>query len=473
MARAWVALALVGTWLGTANAQDVLPVPPTSPGTPEGFQPTMAPGAVPGGEKAVPPGAPTAGAAPSNPTPAPQLPPGVPGQVPGVPGYPGPEPACPPDFPCEEQEPSGDEGPACPCKNVPRLYTNVEFLQWWFRRRPTTVPLITTGDPADLIPGALGQPGTRILQSQNFQDETGHAGGRLTVGYWLDCDHCFAVEGNAFGFQERTSTARFGTPGAAPIVLARPFINANTLREDADPVALPNILGGGISFSQPERLFGGELNLRVAGRPSIFSFSTYDLLLGVRYLQLEEKLIEQESLIDLPGLGMPGNQFSMLENFTTKNRFYGGQIGTEINTRFCSVLFVTTLKVAVGYNREDAQVGALSRVIEPDGTVTTAANRGLFVQPSNAGPHKRSRLAAVPEFAFNAIYEFNDYFRLNIGYTFLFQTNVIRPGNQIDRSVNIQALQPLGQIGPARPQFPFRESEFYAQGLNVALEFSY
>src|SRR5262249_7474665 len=182
----------------------------------------------------------------------------------------------------------------CPCKNVPRLYTNVEFLEWWFRRRPTTVPLLTTGDPADLIPGALGQPGTRILQSKNFQEETGHSGGRLTVGDWLDCDRCFAVEGNACGFQERPSTARFGTPGAAPIVLARPFINANTLREDADPVALPNILGGGISFSQPERLYGGELNLRVAGRPSIFSFNTYYLLVGVRYLQLDEKLLEQE-----------------------------------------------------------------------------------------------------------------------------------------------------------------------------------
>ena len=53
-------------------------------------------------------------------------------------------------------------GDVCECRTYPCLYANVDYLQWWLRRRPSPV-LLTTGDPADPIPGGLGQPGTRIL----------------------------------------------------------------------------------------------------------------------------------------------------------------------------------------------------------------------------------------------------------------------------------------------------------------------
>jgi hypothetical protein len=56
---------------------------------------------------------------------------------------------------------------------------------------------------------------------------------------------------------------------------------------------------------------------------------------------------------------------------------------------------------------------------------------------------------------------------------------VARPGNQIDRVINptgrpaITGEPPAPLTGPARPAFKFNNSDFWAQGLNVGLSFSF
>jgi hypothetical protein len=39
--------------------------------------------------------------------------------------------------------------------------------------------------------------------------------------------------------------------------------------------------------------------------------------------------------------------------------------------------------------------------------------------------------------------------------------------------VNIQPIQNAGQVGVARPLVPFRQSDFWVQGLSLNLEFSF
>ena len=49
----------------------------------------------------------------------------------------------------------------------------------------------TTGDAADQLPGALGQPGTQILFGDTGLNDGARAGGRFTIGRWLDsCQTC-------------------------------------------------------------------------------------------------------------------------------------------------------------------------------------------------------------------------------------------------------------------------------------------
>ncbi|MCY2992401.1 MAG: BBP7 family outer membrane beta-barrel protein, partial [Planctomycetota bacterium] len=69
----------------------------------------------------------------------------------------------------------------------------------------------------------------------------------------------------------------------------------------------------------------------------------------------------------------------------------------------------------------------------------------------------------------------NCHWKATAGYTLLFWTNVVRPGDQIDTSVN-PGLLPDEQnpiTGALRPSFAFRDSTLWAQGLNLGLECSW
>ena len=85
--------------------------------------------------------------------------------------------------------------------------------------------------------------------------------------------------------------------------------------------------------------------------------------------------------------------------------------------------------------------------------------------------------AVVPELGINVGYQINPLWRVFVGYNFLYLSDVVRPGNQIDRVVNTtqlpSVLGPGMLVGPARPTFVMKGTDFWAQGLSVGLEFRY
>src|SRR5437660_3347866 len=71
----------------------------------------------------------------------------------------------------------------CAAAKEGRIYGRIEGMEW-FIRDAHTPPLVTFGNVADAIPGALGQPGTVIAFGGNI--DTGmHAGAQFTLGYWF------------------------------------------------------------------------------------------------------------------------------------------------------------------------------------------------------------------------------------------------------------------------------------------------
>ena len=62
-------------------------------------------------------------------------------------------------------------------------------------------------------------------------------------------------------------------------------------------------------------------------------------------------------------------------------------------------------------------------------------------------------------------------------YTFTYLSSTVRPGEQINRTVNptiVPVSHSFGMpVGPAQPSFTFQRTDFWAQGLNFGLEFSY
>jgi hypothetical protein len=63
-------------------------------------------------------------------------------------------------------------------------------------------------------------------------------------------------------------------------------------------------------------------------------------------------------------------------------------------------------------------------------------------------------------------------FRAYVGYNYLFWSNVLRPGEQIDRTVDLTFVPnaPRVPFGQNRPLPTFKQADLWAQGLQFGLE---
>ena len=97
--------------------------------------------------------------------------------------------------------------------------------------------------------------------------------------------------------------------------------------------------------------------------------------------------------------------------------------------------------------------------------------------PSNSGRFVHGRFAVVPELDVRLGYQLSRHARLFAGYTFLYWSEVVRAGDQIDTSLNatqVPVVRPAGPLlGPARPAFSFHGTDLWAQGGTFGLEFRY
>src|SRR5262245_46936022 len=180
MARWWRKIALCLVWLGVslpAGAQ-FFPVNENPPGDGHVIQAADNTGATsnesakPGAPLDCPPGIadgsevfPSLGMPPEPLLPAP---PAGPAQGPGGPG---------PDNAFNEH---------CPPKRpTPCFHANFEYLHLWLQKAPVPI-LVTTGSLGDTVPGALGEPNTRLVLDEVSGGSFTRAAGRLSLAVDLD-----------------------------------------------------------------------------------------------------------------------------------------------------------------------------------------------------------------------------------------------------------------------------------------------
>jgi hypothetical protein len=331
-------------------------------------------------------------------------------------------------------------------------------------RKHDLPPLVTAGSVTNPVPGAIGQPNTTVLFSGTDGDKNVHDGARVSFGYGIDTNPDWAADGSFFflgqiaGSRTFTGTGARGTP-----VLGRPFFSLNARAEANQAVAAPNIAAGSIAITTPRDLYGGDIDLRSIS--SSDANNRFTLLFGGRFLQLEEGLHMVSMSSPLLAQGVLGNTFSITEQFDTQNRFYGGQVGAEYEYRLGPVSLAATAKLALGAMQENLNDTASSRIIQPNGITLNNFNRGLYISPGNAGKFNRTQFAFVPEGNFKLALDLNQYVRVTVGYTLLYLSDVIRPGDQLNRNVN------LGPV--AAPPPSFKSTEFWAQGLDLGVRFSF
>jgi hypothetical protein len=350
-----------------------------------------------------------------------------------------------------------------------------EYLLWNIHHA-NLPPLVTTSPPTSL--GVLGNPGTAILFGGGTADNEEMSGGRFTFGTWLDCNNCLGVEGSFFFLGNRS--VRFNAASNGNPLLARPFFNAdpNVNSEDAELIANPSIfnlppLTGAINIKLSSELWNAEVN-------GLWNYCRgcccrTDLIFGFRYVSLQEDLTITENLqVPLTSPTLAGETLFVNDHFETHNHFFGGQVGFRSEYNWRCWTFDVTAKCALGGTHQTVTINGAT-IITPLGGAPSAFAGGLLAQPTNIGHYSRDRFSVIPEVGGNISYRLNDHWRAFAGYDFLYWTNVVRPGDQIDRTVNGTQLAPRTGpfVGPARPAFTFKEGDFWAHGTNIGLEFRY
>ena len=398
------------------------------------------------------------------------------------------------DKPAEAPKTTGKEmvwvdEPLCGLQG--RFYADAEYIFWWTKGSHLPV-LITGGAPGDLITtGSIGDPGTMVLYGGRPVDDEARSGWRVTAGFWLDREREIGIE--ASGFYLDPHGSHFSTTSDSQTILARPFANSTTSATSGAPlskggigetsylVGLPPIYTGSALVNTSTTLWGMESNARYnLGGNSLYRV---DLLAGFRYLEMKDGLDIANTSTPLPGgfvnfqgLARPdATSLNILDTFNTTNRYYGGQIGTHVELHRSRWYVDFRGKVALGVMHQTADIMGQTVLNTITGTPTTTSG-GLLALPSNIGSHSRDEFGIVPEAGINIGFQITENLRVHVGYSVLyFRSDILRASNSIDHSVDPNQI-PTFSTSPTtstRPLFTFRDADFWAQGLNAGIEFSF
>jgi hypothetical protein len=356
----------------------------------------------------------------------------------------------------------------------PKFYLSGEYLLWWFKQDKVPVLASTSSNPFDN--GELGKPTTQVLFGGDGLDGSARSGFRVSGGYWLD-QTCKEEGIDVSGFYFTPHTTNFNANSSQFPVVARPFFNVNQGIEFSQLTAFPGIATGNLSIHNQSNLFGAEINARC----NICCGCNYrlDVLGGFRYLNLEESLSITETGLFLPGNGPPlaGDTFLVHDFFGTRNQFFGGQVGVIGEYDWGRFSVTGWGKVALGDTHQNILIDGNQVITAPNGT-TQQFTGGLLALTSNIGHFRQDRFSVIPELNLNVGYQVTDHVRLFVGYDVLYWNNVVRPGGQIDRNLDITLIPnfPVPGVGPAgqnQPSAPRPATDFWAQGVTFGVEFRY
>jgi hypothetical protein len=361
-------------------------------------------------------------------------------------------------------------------------WVSADYIQGWMRPGPLTAPLASTGLASDSPnAAAIGQPGTTVLFGNSINFRT-TPGARLEFGGFVDDDNRVSFEVSGLYYAPTTSRFSASSDAGGNPLLGRPFFDTLSQSEKAELDSLPGQYSGSVTVAAVSQLWGFEANARyhiyALGRAHL------DFLGGYRYLRLTESLSVQDQVtglgpnsLTLQGMPLPlGTTLTDHDSFATTNQFSGLNVGTRLRWEGDHYFVSAFGKAAFGCTNQTVQINGITSALTPGGGTTTAQG-GILALPSNIGDYSRNVFAIVPECGVNLGVDLTSHIRITAGYSFLYWSEVARPGAQIDHASN-PALIPgdpnFGALGGgARPAFSFNNSPFWVHSLTCGLEFHY
>jgi hypothetical protein len=316
-------------------------------------------------------------------------------------------------------------------------------------------------------------------------------GARFALGYWWTSENPWVPGGQLatsgvetrfmFVGQRSVSFADFGSP-----TLVRPFFDLNNGVQSGVVVAAPGLASGAVTGTASESLWGAEVNAW-HGLYHDWPGTTCSVegMIGFRFLGMDDGIqISRASNFVASPVGFPdyaflaGNRIREQESFTTQNRFFGGQLGIRGNMYLDCMTVTGQFQLGVGDTNESINIQGSQLRILPNGQ-TMVSQGALLALPSNIGRHDRNKFTLLPELGLKLSFPVGDHWVLSAGFTTLYWNRIIRPGDQVDRVVDITQIPSFPgaaaaiPTGFARPGVPFQQSDLWLMGVMVSAEFKW
>ena len=331
-----------------------------------------------------------------------------------------------------------------------RSFGSIEYLHWFSRPRYLPVLASTGTLPA----------GTVLLGDDTIGGDR-HTGGRLTLGLWSDCSQTRAFGVRAYSF-EGESERNLLSSASFPF-LARPFFNTDPIEnaQDSLPISSPGLTTGFIGQVSEHDFFGGEAYVR--SNVDTGCHYRVDLVAGYQFNRIDDDLVVTSFNND--GL----NTFGFLDIFNASNQYHAGNVGVlgEWN-RGCWTLSMLG-KIAFGNMQQEIEIAGLNSV---DGAAATLG--GFLAQPnSNIGIFDRDVWAWAPEAGIKVSYAASANLSFSVGYTFMYWTEVLLAGDQVNTVINGSQFNGGGLVGPPDPTFNFNTTDYYVQSVDLGMNWSF
>lgn len=362
-------------------------------------------------------------------------------------------------------------------------FGDLDYVQW-YAKGMNSPPLVSV-----IVDPAANPPQSAIIYPTGEFFTEARPGGRVRLGKWMNCFEQTAIMGEFFYLNDVQSSFTAVSDANGTPEYGRPFIDQNGTPSIED-VSITNLLRGSVTVDAESRFSGAGIWLRrnlgcenifggdmgdPCGEPAAIGSRRVDFICGYRHLRLDERMNIHESLTSLLPAPDQGS-FEIDDTFGTKNSFHGADIGFQWDNYRGRWHLGLLTKVALGSVRERVRISGQ--------TVTTGANDpadngtragGLLAQTTNIGSYARDEFAIIPELGVNLGFQLTDRWRIQAGYTFLYWSRVVRPGDQIDNTINTTLIPNRQQVfaGAARPEFNFRDTDYWVQGFNLGLHFDF
>jgi len=355
-------------------------------------------------------------------------------------------------------------GPSCgpdPCCVRDNTWAGLEYLVW-YREGRFFPALVTTTPNAGVLPQATVLFGGGDLQ------EPARPGGRLNVGHWFDDGHCLGLGGSlvllgdsTVGMSLNSSELRF---------FARPFYDASN-NDTSTAQAISSNLSNPTTLGRLDLQTGSEfLAADVYVRCLLWRTRgvRLDLLGGYQFARIAENLVintfTQTQPDNLPSLAVQ-------DVFATQNEYNAGHVGLLGDYRRGQWGLELLARFGFGNMRQTVSINGSTTTVDANGGTSTRAS-GLLAQLTNSGVYTQDTFSFMNDAGVKLAYYPTERLKLTVGYSLMYWSSVVRPGQEIDLSVDSRLFtgNVTGGATPTHPAFAFDPTHFVVHGLTAGLE---